>query len=254
MKTVFIKLALLSILYLIVFSLFTWEKFLNTIFDPFSTYVHDKLTKIKLLENLYESSTLKSAYKNFGVFISFFSQLILFLLGLLLADEPKSPKIDASAPKMGMPTKVERGPKNTAIINFLISYVGFWTISWLFPDNILACLQFFLGRGALKRAFLKPSMSTSIFLFSADTLRHLYNKKYLPGIFSFLKDFFGYSTPEDQHNLNVQFLTFIYFAILWIHMILVALRVFFDLMSSKVFVFEATLSVFFFLFYKYAPG
>ncbi|KAM0684044.1 hypothetical protein MDAP_000784 [Mitosporidium daphniae] len=216
--------------------LFSYEKFKNNLFDPLSTCKQKKITEITDLQTISESFTFEQTDKKIHRFF--------------LVSEPENTSTNTG---VSSPAAVYKTSKTMSIAYFFMEYVDFLAISQLFTACIFICLKLLLGDIALKNTTLKTSEAVSIFLFSVDTLCCVYNEKYFPGIFCFPKELFEYHMQADERGLIARFFTAVYFVILQISIFEAAFMIFLDIMSSKTFSSEAILSIFAFLFYKYAP-
>ncbi|KAM0682873.1 hypothetical protein MDAP_002109 [Mitosporidium daphniae] len=233
---VFIRRVFQTIFYLAVLYLFSYEKFKNNLFDPLSTCEQKKITEITDLQTISESFTFEQTDKKIHRFF--------------LVSEPENTSTNTG---VSSPAAVDKTSKTMSIAYFFMEYVDFLAISQLFTVCIFICLKLLLGDIALKNTTLKTSEAVSIFLFSVDTLCCVYNKKYFPGIFCFPKELFEYHMQADERGLIARFFIAVYFVILQISIFEAAFMIFLDIMSSKTFSSEAILSIFAFLFYKYAP-
>ncbi|KAM0684483.1 hypothetical protein MDAP_000253 [Mitosporidium daphniae] len=237
LKTVvFIRRVFQTIFYLAVLYLFSYEKFKNNLFDPLSTCEQKKITEITDLQTISESFTFEQTDKKIHRFF--------------LVSEPENTSTNTG---VSSHAAVDKTSKTMSIAYFFMEYVDFLAISQLFTVCIFICLKLLLGDIALKNTTLKTSEAVSIFLFSVDTLCCVYNKKYFPGIFCFPKELFEYHMQADERGLIARFFIAVYFVILQISIFEAAFMIFLDIMSSKTFSSEAILSIFAFLFYKYAP-
>lgn len=245
---VFMAWILSCIFYLAFFGPFLiYEIPLSAVLDALCNFM-DWLTSFKLLQKLRESSAFTKAHKMDLIVIAFVSQIVLFTPGIFLILKPKGTNTNTG---VYSDAAVDETFETIQLNNFLMSYVNFWAVSQFFTEFFLKYAQFFPGDRDLKNIYLKPSKPFSILLFSVDTLWYVYSEKYLPGMFSFRKELFGCHTQVGQHGFVAKFFLTMYFTILAIHILVVALMLNFDCVPSKTFVSEAILSLFFFLFYKY---
>ncbi|KGG51718.1 hypothetical protein DI09_293p10, partial [Mitosporidium daphniae] len=230
--------ALSCILYFVLFNSLIYNNILPPVIDYLSIDVQGFKTKGTWLQELYQAYTSEIHQKNYPFLSAFFGvfPVSLGLLLALKPKDPSAssssgagaastpgtpvpPIVPVAASTSGTPvppivpvaaftpgtpvpaakyTLAELIWKISRLINFLLSYFGFWFIAQGVAEKRLTHFKLFSGDGSMKDTSLKPSMPISNLLFSAISLMLFYKDNYLPGLPSFLRDLFGLSEPENK--------------------------------------------------------
>lgn len=147
------------------------------------------LQELKSFKNYINCLLWQILTKKIFSFSAFLLQAFFFPLGLLLASEPKEPNSSSNASEVDVFRPEKLSLKIIPLFNFLITYVDLLFTFRLLPEKCLACVQFPLKDKGLNTTALRPLMSISILLFSADTQLCFYNRGAFLDHFRFEKSY-----------------------------------------------------------------